>query len=253
GGRTAEAVLAGRYANNNSLMHLSRFSRTKLEAQGVLFELPAGQVRLAIGGEYYWGNQYIEEGDEGNQITFSLSRNVSSGYIEVAVPLVSQDMGVPLVNRLDLSLSGRYDHYDDIGSTTNPKIAANWEVISGLRLRGNYATAFVAPPIATMGFPELGGQRRATGVTRSPAFYVPLDIYPEARLLPGCANEVSVCQIGTSSNLGLRRDYGIGPDAEPQTGNSWSLGADIAPPQVPGLRASLTYWSNKFVGGVNRL
>src|SRR3546814_2189543 len=71
--------------------------------------------------------------------------------------------------------------------------------------------------------------------------------------LPGCANAVTVCQIGTSSNLGLTRDYGIGPDAKPQTGNSWSIGVDIAPPQVPGLRASLTYWSNKFVDGVNRL
>src|SRR3546814_10878062 len=59
---------------------------------------------------------------------------------------------------------------------------------------------------------------------------------------------------GCSSDLlGLTRDYGIGPDAKPQTGNSWSIGVDIAPPQVPGLRASLTYWSNKFVDGVNRL
>src|SRR3546814_1125163 len=32
-----------------------------------------------------------------------------------------------------------------------------------------------------------------------------------------------------------------------------SIVVDIAPPQVPGLRASLTYWSNKFVDGVNRL
>src|SRR3546814_13615754 len=59
---------------------------------------------------------------------------------------------------------------------------------------------------------------------------------------------------GCSSDLlGLTRDYGIGPDAKPQTGNSWSIGVDIAPPQLPGLRASLTYWSNKFVDGVNRL
>src|SRR3546814_18575265 len=105
--------------------------------------------------------------------------NVGSGYVEVAVPLVSEDMGVPLVRRFDLSLSGRYDHFDDVGGTTNPKIAANWDVIPGLRLRGNYATAFVAPPLASIGFPALGGQRRATGVTRSGPFFVPLDIYPD--------------------------------------------------------------------------
>src|SRR3546814_11045166 len=79
-------------------------------------------------------------------------------------------------------------------------------------------------------FPYTTLFRRATGVTRSRPFFVPLDIYPDARLLPGCANAVTVCQIGTSSNLGLTRDYGIGPDAKPQTGNSWSLGVDISPP-----------------------
>jgi iron complex outermembrane receptor protein len=253
GGRTSEEVLAGLYTNSNSLMHLNRFNQTKLEAQGVLFALPAGEVRLAVGGEYYWAQQHVEDVDLTGEVSFTLSRNAISGYAEVAVPLVSEDMGVPLVRRLDLSLSGRYDHYSDVGGTTNPKIAANWEVFSGLRLRGNYATAFVAPPLSSLGIPELGGQRRATGVTRSQPFLVPLDIYPDARLLPGCAQAVTVCQIGTSSNLGLTRDYGMGPDARPQTGNSWSLGVDISPPQIPGLRASLTYWSNKFIDGVNRL
>nr|WP_257845490.1 TonB-dependent receptor [Sphingomonas sp. J344] len=176
-----------------------------------------------------------------------------SGYVEVAVPLVSEDMGIPLVRRLDLSLSGRHDEFSDVGGTTNPKIAATWEVIEGLRLRGNFATAFVAPPLAVIGIPELGYRRRAAGVLNSGAFFVPLDIYPDARLLPGCATAVTVCQIGTSVNPGLTRDYGIGPGAKPQTGNSWSIGVDFAPPQIPGLRTSVTFWSNKFRDGVNRL
>jgi len=253
GGSTSAEVLAGLYTNDSSLMHLNKFNQTKLEAQGVLFALPAGEVRLAFGGEYYWAQQDVEDVDPGGKVEFTLSRNVGSGYVEVAVPLVSEDMGVPLMRRFELSLSGRYDHFDDVGGTTNPKIAANWEVNSGLRLRGNYATAFVAPPLTSIGIEELGGQRRATGVTRARPVFVPLDIYPDARLLPGCADAVTVCQIGTSANRGLRRDYGIGPDAKPQTGNSWSLGVDITPPQIPDLRASLTFWSNKFDDAVNRL
>src|SRR3546814_15290263 len=80
-------------------MHLNRFNQTKLEAQGVLFALPAGQVRLAFGGEYYWVRQDVEDIDASGEVSFSLSRNVGSGYVEVAVPLVSEDMGVPLVRR----------------------------------------------------------------------------------------------------------------------------------------------------------
>jgi iron complex outermembrane receptor protein len=253
GGRTSPEVLAGLYTNQGYLTHLNRFNQTKLEAQGILFELPAGPVRLAFGGEYYWVRQDVEDVDSGGEVRFSLSRDARSAYVEVAVPLVSEDMGVPLVRQLDLSLSGRYDYYSDVGGTTNPKIAATWEVVRGLRLRGNYATAFVAPPMATIGIPELGYRRTATGVTSSGSFNVPVEIYPEVKLLPGCANAVTVCQIGTSANPGLTRSYGIGPDAEPQTGNSWSIGVDFAPPQVPGLRMSLTFWSNRFVGAVNRL
>src|SRR3546814_2743571 len=149
-------------------MHLNRFNQTKLEAQGVLFALPAGQVRLAFGGEYYWVRQDVEDIDASGEVSFSLSRNVGSGYVEVAVPLVSEDMGVPLVRRFDLSLSGRYDHFDDVGGTTNPKIAANWDVIPGLRLRGNYATAFVAPPLASIGRSEARrGGEECVGTGRS--------------------------------------------------------------------------------------
>jgi len=252
-GRTSAAVLDGLYTNQGFTRHINRFNQVKLEAQGVLFALPAGDVRLAVGGEYYWAEQKVLDVDASGEIAFDLERKVLSGYVELAVPLVSEDMGVPLVRRLDLSLSGRHDRFSDVTDTTNPKIAATWEVIEGLRLRGNYATAFVAPPMATIGVPELGYRRRAAGVTNSGAFFVPLDIYPDARLLPGCAAAVTVCQIGTSVNPGLTRDYGIGPNAKPQTGNSWSIGVDFAPPQIPGLEASLTFWSNKFRDGVNRL
>lgn len=253
GGRTSPEVLAGLYVNQASLMHLNKFNQTRLEAQGILFELPAGPVRLAFGGEYYWTQQDVKDVDAVGEVAFSLSRDARSGYVEFAVPLISEDMDVPLVRQFDLSLSGRYDYYSDVGGTTNPKIAANWEVTRGLRLRGNYATAFVAPPMATIGIPELGYRRTATGVASSGTFNVPVDIYPEVKLLPGCATAVTVCQIGTATNPGLTRSYGIGPDAEPQTGNSWSIGVDFAPPQIPGLRTSLTFWSNKFVGAVNRL
>lgn len=261
GGRTSAAVLANLYSNQTQNMHLNTYNQTKLEAQGSVFSLPAGEVRVAVGGEYYWVKQHVESVDPANIgstavgsafRSFTLSRDVYSGYLEVVVPVVSEDMNIPLVRQFDLNLSGRYDHYSDVGGTTNPKVAANWEVIRGLKLRGNYATAFVAPPMITIGIPQFGYQRGATGVTAAPTMFVPVDIYPEVKLLPGCATAVTVCQIGTAANQGLSRVYGIGPDAKPQTGNSWSLGVDFTPPEVPGLRASLTYWSNKFVGGVNR-
>ena len=77
-------------------------------------------------------------------------------YAELYIPVVSPDMGVPLVHSFDLSISGRYDSYSDVGSTTNPKFAANWEPVEGVKLRGNYSRAFVAPPTAVIGDPTQG-------------------------------------------------------------------------------------------------
>ena len=261
GGRTSASLLQRLYSNNSSLTHWNSFNQTKLEIQGELFHMPAGPVRTAVGGEYMWNTQKVYDVSPSaignslqgaNYTSFDLERSVYSAYAELVVPLVSPEMGVPMVRRLDLNLSGRYDNYQDVGETTNPKVAANWEVVEGVRLRGNYATAFVAPPMASIGIPSLGYQRSADGAGVSGSFFVPLDLYPEARQLPGCATAVGTCQIGTGINQGLSRSYGIGPGAKPQTGNSWSVGLDFSPPSFSGFTASVTWWANKFEGGVNR-
>jgi len=46
-------------------------------------------------------------------------------------------MNVPFVRKLELNLSGRYDGYNDFGSTTNPKFALNWQINDSLKVRGN--------------------------------------------------------------------------------------------------------------------
>ena len=38
-------------------------------------------------------------------------------------------MNVPLVNKFEIDVSGRYDDYSDVGAASNPKFAADWEVI----------------------------------------------------------------------------------------------------------------------------
>ncbi|MFD1786721.1 TonB-dependent receptor domain-containing protein [Sphingomonas floccifaciens] len=72
-------------------------------------------------------------------------RNVHSAYIELAVPVVSPDMNIPLVSRLEFQLAGRAEHYSDAGSVAKPKIAGAWDIVDGIRLRGSYAESFRAP------------------------------------------------------------------------------------------------------------
>ena len=73
------------------------------------------------------------------------NREVAAAYVEFAVPVVSPEMGVPLVHSLELQLAGRYEHYSDFGSVAKPKVAGAWDVVEGLRLRGSWAQGFRAP------------------------------------------------------------------------------------------------------------
>jgi iron complex outermembrane receptor protein len=45
------------------------------------------------------------------------------------VPLVGPANALPGVQRLELSLAGRIEHYDDVGTTKNPKIGVVWAPI----------------------------------------------------------------------------------------------------------------------------
>ncbi|MET0273105.1 MAG: TonB-dependent receptor, partial [Phenylobacterium sp.] len=75
------------------------------------------------------------------------SRVVKSAYVELGVPIVSDEMNVPLVRSLDLQLAGRYEDYSDVGSVAKPKIAGSWDVIEGLRLRASWSQGFKAPTL----------------------------------------------------------------------------------------------------------
>jgi iron complex outermembrane receptor protein len=264
GGASSATVIKQLYSLNQNNTHWNSYNQSKLEVQGILAELPAGALRVAAGAEYMWVTQDVATVSTGGlgalggglskYFQFSLARNVYSGYAELVAPLISQDMGVPLVQGFDIDLSARYDRYSDVGETSNPKIAANWTISDDLKVRANYATAFVAPPLAAIGIPSAGYKRIATGVTQlTTLINVPVSLYPQVAGIPGCAGVTTTCQLGSSINPGLSRTYGIGPNAKPETGNSWSVGVDFHPSFFPGFNSSITLWNNRFKAGADAL
>jgi iron complex outermembrane receptor protein len=120
---------------------------------GDLFNLPAGPVGGAFGATYrkdkiddtpgynaqnanYWG--YSTAGRTAG------SDEVKEIYGELAVPLLK---AFPLVEKLDLSLSGRYTDYKSYGSDETYKVGLNWQISSAFRIRGAYGTSFRAPAL----------------------------------------------------------------------------------------------------------
>src|SRR3546814_10709574 len=52
----------------------------------------------------------------------------------------------------NVQVAGRYEHFSDFGDTVNGKVAARFEPIEGLALRGSVSTCFRAPGMAQQFF-----------------------------------------------------------------------------------------------------
>ncbi len=288
--RTSAAVQRALYSNDSGNTNLNQFVQTKLDLQGTLFNLPAGALKAAVGVEYFWQDQqqkFIGGNNTGPTTTgsgyrnYEYKRDIWSVYGEVYVPVISPEMGIPLVNQIDVSIAGRYDKFNDVGDTFNPKFAANWEIVPGLKLRGNYSRAFVAPPIAVIGDASQGYLYASGSVGTTGSINLPVANFPDvvsvpgARILDSLGNVSSLpctaanlaglsnprCQIGSGNALlngapvpvgALRRQLGGGlSQVQPQRGKSWSVGVDFAPRFLPGFIGAVTFFHNTFIGGVS--
>lgn len=255
--RTSPAVISRLLDSRTRFKARQTLKDATLKLDGTLFETPAGAVRAAVGAEYI---EYTLEQDvtrpnnTGPSSTGSAflhldyDRNVKSAYAEVLVPLVSPEMEIPFARRVDVNLSGRYDKYSDFGSTTNPRVAANWEVIEGLRLRANYGKSFVAAALTSRGADDRGTTAETSVSLFAGALNVPVSAYPNVVGLPGCNPGATTCSIG-GGVPGLQLNGG-NPDLDPQKGESWSVGGDWDVGFVPNLRLSATYWHNTIKGAI---
>jgi iron complex outermembrane receptor protein len=267
--RTSASVLRNLYRANSENTNYNTFNQIRLNVQGSLFALPGGDLKVAVGGEYMWQEQTQKISGSNNTgptttgsnfRVYNYDRKVKSLFGELYVPLVSPDMDIPLAYKIDLSAAVRYDSFDDVGDTTNPKFAANWEVFKGFKLRGNWSKAFVAPPIGVIGDPTQGYLYSSGSIGTNGVISVPTANYPNVVNIPGavaantsnpCTTAVAVCQIG-QGNSGLRRQLGGGFTNEvPQRGRSWSVGFDFAPSFLSGFVAAGTFFHNTFIGGVS--
>jgi len=266
---TDPLVLDRLYTNNTQNNNYNTFNQFRVVVQGDLFDMPAGPLQIAIGGEQMWQEQQfkLSGGNNTGPTTtgsgyrvFNFDRDITSAFAEVAIPLVASEWDIPALNKLDLSVSVRYDDFSDVGDTTNPRYALNWNITEGFRVRANYAESFVAPPIAVIGDASQGYLYASGSVTSTGTLNVPVALYPDVVNVPGavevntntpCTSGSTSCTIG-QNNSAMRRQLGGGfSQMGPQFGESYSFGIDLMPAAWEGFRASVTYFNNDFTGGVN--
>ncbi len=124
--------------------------------QGHAFNLPAGEVRFAIGVGYRGDNyDYKPDSDIANGTTIGVpsagassgSTHVYEGFAELRVPVLKN---LPAVQNLDIDLAYRYSDYNLSGGASTYKVDANWSVFDALRLRGGYQRAVRAPNVGEL-------------------------------------------------------------------------------------------------------
>jgi iron complex outermembrane receptor protein len=229
---------------------------------GELFSMPGGNARLGIGGEaidYELDQRITRPNNTGPastgsaQLFIPYARDVKSAYAELYLPFIGPDQDIPGVRSFDVNVSARYDEYSDVGSTSNPKIAFNWQIVDALMLRANYAEAFVAPALTSRGANDIGltGESGFAGISGQGlpggAPTIVTANFPDAIGIPGCPPGSATCSLNNVTGLFLTGGNG---GLEPQTGETWSVGLDITPPGADGLRVSLTWWTNELRGGI---
>ncbi len=186
----------------------------------------------------------------------SSERRVFAVFGQVDVPILGGDFSIPLVKKLDVEVSGRYDHYDDFGGTTNPKFGANWVPFDGgLTLRGSWGKSFRAPTFNDLSGligKGVGPANAAAGGTanNTPACLTvggrPISGSVAAILNPTCSAALqypggATVNAGVGGLAGVTRpsNYQLGPEKA----DTYSLGFDFKPTFFRQLTVGASYFS----------
>jgi outer membrane receptor protein involved in Fe transport len=210
-----------------------------VRANGTLLTWHDIDIQAAVGAEYrreelsdvrppFSGENPVDSGLDTTNNDFLLhpprpdvfgDRNVTSAYAELVVPFVTPERALPLVNSFEVNASARFEDYSDFGTTTKPKVGANWRPVSWLMLRGSYNEGFMAPSLAAL--------------YTSPRWTITagagdIDTYRNPYLSEG--------------PYVMRTYFGGNPDLEPQESQGRTFGFVLDVPQVQGLSLTLDYW-----------
>jgi iron complex outermembrane recepter protein len=187
--------------------------------EGPLFPLPGGDARLALGGGFrtIWFHDRQLDASSGQNVVvknFTETRNVRFAYGELSLPLVSPDLGVPLIQRLTFSAAVRYEHWNQIASVSTPKLGVIYQPARDVTVRATWGKSFKIPTLYQINRPETGGLYGGSLFSPPP--------------LPAGSTVLIVS--------------GSAPNLKPERATSWSATVELKPRFVRDLNIQATYF-----------
>jgi iron complex outermembrane receptor protein len=236
--------LPGDILGTKSDTMISTLSSVDVLVRGTPFELPAGDLGFAVGASVTREalsaspdatSEAIEPGlsiagwlDTESLSPFSASRDFTSVYGELKIPLVGASQAIPGIHELAVDVSGRTDNYSEVGHSAVPNAGLHYEPFDNqLSLRASVGRSFGAPELAQLFGSPISGP-------------IPPFTYQ------GYYGN-------TASSAGFTGISAPNPSLQPSKANTWSTGFDLTPHGVPGLDVSFNFFDANIKGEIGYL
>lgn len=214
---------------------------------GNLFNLPAGPVSFAVGGEYRGEQGRLDSSSEGTTFNAEVgfvnkgsprgNREVWATYQEVRFPVTSPLWNFPGAYSLEFDIAEREEWYSQNTNAIlpihnlpfvpavhsrydaqKPKFSVTWQPldpkwVGALTLRGSYSEAFHAP---------LGPELDPSGSEGTATVFDPRHPSSEPTIVPGF--------------------FSGNPNLRPEVAYEWTYGTVYSPKWIKGLTLSTDFW-----------
>ncbi|SEM70757.1 iron complex outermembrane recepter protein [Sphingomonas gellani] len=230
-----QALAPDRTTPSNSQLYSLDASISK-----ALFALPGGDLQVAVGGQVR--REKLTNRNQNEALdTYGLTTSSAFGKRTVAAAYFEAD--APVLDQLDVNVSGRYDHYSEGYGRFSPKVGVKVTPFRQLALRGTYAQGFRAPTFA-----ESGERSQYAGFV---TFQPPGNFCAAHGGSVGSNNGCNTGGNPYNASYSLGRGVVGNPDLKPETSKSFTAGAIFQP--VRWLSLTADYYnvkkSNLIVAG----
>jgi outer membrane receptor protein involved in Fe transport len=253
-----------------------RQDQAELNFQGSLADVPAGDLRFALGAAYRVNDfSYLPDPGFSTTNTTSLTiglfdTSATQGsvtakelYGELLIP-VFRDQA--FAKSLSFNLGARYSHYSTTGSVFTWKATADWDVNDWIKIRGGYQQANRAPNVAELYQPAVF--QTVPWPDHDPCSMFTRAQYGNVAANPDRAKVQALCTalsggfaIGNNFSGNVPNYFPLGrdlqqgnPNLDNEKAKTWTIGAVVTSPfespLLNRLRLSVDYYNISIEGAI---
>jgi iron complex outermembrane receptor protein len=245
------------FSNSNTTERVASLAFTgKLGDYGIKSPMASEGVGVAFGAEYrrehldtvadFLSQNGLVNGNGAASLPVNGGFDVYELFGEARVPLVSD---MPFAKDIALELGYRFSNYSSVGDTNTYKVAGDWEIIDGLRLRAGYNRAVRAPSVNELFAPQnvvLDGTQdpcAGLGATAAAAAANAAKIANCATLFHLTTAQVAAIEANPANQY--NGQTGGNPNLKPEISDTYTAGVVFQPKFIPGLNVSVDYFNIK--------